>query len=60
MIFIRYEMIAPTFFFIGCLVMFGIMEIRKWLEMIINAGRDSDSGDEKSEDMPESVKHMYN
>ena len=53
-------MIAPTFFFIGCLVIFGIMEIRKWLEMFIEAGRDSDSEEDKPEPMSDSVKHMYN
>ena len=53
-------MIAPTFFFIGCLVIFGIMEIRKWLEMLIEAGRDNDSEEDKPEPMSDSVKHMYN
>lgn len=53
-------MIAPTFFFIGCLVLFGIMEIRKWLEMFIEAGRDGESDEDKPEPMPDSVKHMFN
>ena len=54
-------MIAPTFFFIGCLVVFGIMELRKWLEMFITVGRDSDSDEEpEPEPLPDSVKHMYN
>ena len=54
-------MIAPTFFFIGCLVVFGIMELRKWLEMFITVGRDSDSDEEpEPKPLPDSVKHMYN
>ena len=54
-------MIAPTFFFIGCLVVFGIMELRKWLEMFITVGRDSDSDEEpEPEPLPDNVKHMYN
>ncbi len=54
-------MIAPTFFFIGCLVVFGIMELRKWLEMFITVGRDNGSDEEaEPEPLPDSVKHMYN
>ena len=52
-------MIAPTFFFIGCLVVFGIMELRKWLEMFITVGRDSDE-EAEPEPLPDNVKHMYN
>lgn len=53
-------MIAPTFFFVGVLVIFSVMELRNWLEMFIDAGNNDDSAEEKSEPMPESVKHMYN
>ena len=50
-------MLAPTFFFIGCLVWLSIREIRKWLEMFIEAGKNTE---DPPEPMPESVKHMYN
>ena len=51
-------MIAPTFFFIGSLVILSVMELRKWLEMFLEAGRDSDPEPEKPEPMSDSVKHM--
>jgi hypothetical protein len=50
-------MLAPTFFFIGCLIWLSLYEIRKWVELFIDAAKDSE---ETPEPMPESVKHMYN
>ena len=53
------EPIVPTFFFIGILVWLGLRGIRKWVEMFINAGANSDD-ESKVEPMSDSVKHMYN
>ena len=54
--------IAPTFFFIGILVWLGLRGIRKWVELFITAGTNSDDGSEESkpEPMSDCVKHMYN
>ena len=55
------EPIVPTFFFIGILVWLGLRGIRKWVEIFINAGANSDEDDDKKEEpMSDSVKHMYN
>ena len=53
-------MIVPTFFCIGILVWLGLRGIRKWVEMFINAGTNSDEDESKVEPMSDSVKHMYN
>ena len=51
-------MIVPTFFCIGVLVWLGLYEIRKWFELFVNAANDSER--DGKEELPESVKHMYN
>ena len=53
-------MIVPTWFCIGILVWLGLRGIRKWVEMFINAGANSDEDESKVEPMSDSVKHMYN
>ena len=55
-------MIAPTYFFIGILVWLGLRGIRKWVELFITAGTNSDDGSEenKPEPMSDCVKNMYN
>ena len=54
-------MMIPTFFCIGCLVWLGLYEIRKWFELFVNAAGESEeiTGRDK-EELPDSVKHMYN
>ena len=52
-------MIIPTFFCVGVLVWLGIYELRKWLELFAGFGRESEEAAEAN-DLPESVKHMYN
>ena len=54
------EPIVPTFFFIGIIVWLGLRGIRKWVELFINAGANSDEDESKVEPMSDSVKHMYN
>jgi hypothetical protein len=55
-------MFAPEFFFVGILVWLGLRGIRKWVELFITAGTNSDDGSEEKEPEPMSdcVKHMYN
>ena len=55
-------MIVPTFFCIGCLVWLGLYEIRKWFELFVNAAENSENDSERDgkEELPDSVKHMYN
>ena len=54
-------MIVPTFLCIGVLVWLGLYEIRKWFELFVNAGDSAnDSERDGKEELPESVKHMYN
>ena len=52
-------MIVPTFFCIGVLVWLGLYEIRKWFELFVNAAANDSERDGK-EELPDSVKHMYN
>ena len=50
----------PTFFCIGVLVWLGLRELRKWFEALIKAGSADDSERDGKEELPDSVKHMYN
>jgi hypothetical protein len=54
------EPIVPTFFCVGILVLLALRGIRKWVELFINAGANSDEDESKVEPMSDSVKHMYN
>ena len=53
-------MIVPTFLCIGVLVWLGLREIRKWIELMINAANMNDDDNNKEEPMSDAVKHMYN
>jgi hypothetical protein len=56
-------MIVPAFFCIGVLVWLGLRELRKWIELLVNAANmneDNDNNENKEEPMSDSVKHMYN
>ena len=53
-------MIIPTFFCIGVLVWLGLYEIRKWVELCVEASQIKDEDEPKEEPMSDSVKHMYN
>lgn len=51
------EVLIPTFFCIGVLVWLGLRELRKWIEVCVNVGMNSD---EPQPELSDSVKHMYN
>ena len=48
-------MVIPEFFFIGCLVVICVAELRRWIELCMTS---TDDDDEKDPPMPDSVKHM--
>lgn len=48
----------PGYVLKSAIVLLSVVELRKWIEMYLEYKNNGD--DDSDDDMPESVKHMYN